>query len=85
MSKILIALEVPAINEKYDVFVPDFMTIGELTILLAKAVSDMTQNQYVSSGKEVLLYRSIEGYVILNKKYTVFDYGFKNGDVVYIF
>lgn len=85
MSKILIALEVPAIKEKYDLFIPNFLTIEECTILLAKAISDMTQKQYVSSGKEVLLYCSTEGYIILNKKYTILDYGLKNGELLYIF
>lgn len=87
MSKILIALEVPAINEKYDLFIPDFITIEECTTLLSKAISDMTQKQYVSSGKEVLLYHGYgtENCVILDKKYTVSDYGFKNGDLLYIF
>lgn len=85
MGKILIALEVPAINEKYDLFVPDFLTIGECVSLISKAVSDMTQKQYVSSGKELLLQHSAKGYIILDEKYTVSDYGFKNGDLLYIF
>lgn len=85
MSKILIALEVPAIKEKYDVFIPDFLKIGECTTLLAKAVSDMTQKQYVASGKEVLVYHNTEDYIILNKKYTILDYGLKNGERLYIF
>lgn len=85
MGKILIALKVPAIEEKYDLFIPDFLTVGECIVLLAKAVTDMTQNRYVYSGKEVLLYHCREGYIILNKKYTIADYGLKNGESLYIF
>ena len=85
MGKILIALEVPAIEEKYDLFIPEFLTIEECTILLAKAITDMTRKRYVCSGREVLLYRSREGYIILNKKYTIADYGLKNGESLYIF
>ncbi len=85
MGKILIALEVPAIEEKYDLFIPDFLTVEECTILLAKAITDMTQKQYVYSGKEVLLYHCKEDCIILNKKYTIADYSLKNGESLYIF
>ena len=77
MGKILVALEVPAIDEVYDLFIPDFLTMGECTELLSRAVSDMTQGRYVPSGKEV--------HTLLDQKYTAADYGFQNGDRLYIF
>lgn len=85
MGKVLVALVVPAVGEKYDLFIPDFLTVGECTELLANAVMDMTNKQYVRSGKEVLLYRGSAGCAILNKKYTIADYGLKNGELLYIF
>ena len=85
MGKILVALEVPAIDEVYDLFIPDFLTMGECTELLSRAVSDMTQGRYVPSGKEVLLHSGKEGHTLLDQKYTAADYGFQNGDRLYIF
>ena len=46
-----INLSVPAIEESYDVLIPSFMTVGELTPMLAKAVEELSNNSYVSSGQ----------------------------------
>ena len=51
MSKILVGLAVPAIDEKYDILFPGFLVIGEITSLLANAVIDLTQRIYVCLGR----------------------------------
>ncbi len=85
MSKVLITLKVPAIKEQYDLFVPDFLTIEECITLLTEALSDMTQKQFVSSGKEVLLNYNNEEYKILEKEYRVSECGVQHGDTWYLF
>ena len=83
MSKILITLVIPSVKEEFDVLVPDFLIIKELTALLAEAIADITQNMYTSSGHEVLC-RKDPG-MILNGGCTLQEYGVKNGEYLYLF
>lgn len=78
MDKLLITLEVPSVSESFDVFIPNFLRIGLLVPLLAEAVSELTQNRYVSSRQEFLC--SKEKAVILKEEGTLRDYGIQNGD-----
>ena len=83
MNKKLITLVVPSVEEEFDILVPDFLVIKELIKLLAEAVSDITQNMYVSSGCEVLCRREPD--MILDEEYTLQEYGLQNGEYLYLF
>lgn len=83
MEKLLITLKVPCVQQKYDVMIPDFLEIKEIVNLLSDAVSNLTQHMYVSSGKEVLC--RDDPAMILNKEYTLRDYGIEHGECLYLF
>lgn len=78
MGKVLINLEVPAISESYDVYIPTFLNITKVAELLAKAVAELSDQRYVSSGHELLCHKE-NGYVMRVDK-TFEEYGILNGD-----
>lgn len=82
MEKIIIHLEVPAIEQEYDVFVPVFLTVAEATELLIHAVLDLSGNNYHVSGGEVLCLKERD--LILEKSRELQTYGIQNGDIVVI-
>ena len=53
-NKVLIELIVPTIESKYDVYIPINKKIGNIAILLAKAVSDLSLGDYEENGKNAL-------------------------------
>lgn len=54
MGKLLVQISVPAISAQFDIWVPDFLPIRELTPLIVEALEQMTRNAYASSRREVL-------------------------------
>lgn len=76
--KILINVFVPAIGEKYDIMVPEFLRIKIISNLVAEAVETLSDNKYVSSGQEQLC--SAEKNIMLNSNVTLKKYGIQNGD-----
>lgn len=83
MEKILITLKVPSVQLKYDVMVPDFLTVREVIALLKEAVVGLTQNRYVPSGEEVLCRENPP--MVLDQKYTLGNYGIEHGECLYLF
>ena len=77
-----INLSVPAIEESYDVLIPSFMTVGELTPILAKAVEELSNNSYVSSGQEFLCHKELDLLLLQDK--TLDDYRIRNGDHLFL-
>ncbi len=76
--KILINVFVPAIGEKYDIIVPDFLRIKIISSLVAEVVEELSDNKYVSSGREQLC--SAEKNILLSSIATLKKYGIQNGD-----
>ena len=76
--KILVNVFVPAIGEKYDIMVPDFLRIKIISNLVAEAVENLSDNKYVSSSQEQLC--SVEKNILLNSNATLKNYGIQNGD-----
>lgn len=76
--KILVNIYVPAIGQKFDVLVPDFLRIKSVTTLVASAVENLSDHLYVSSGEECLC--SAEKNIVLRANATLEKYGIKNGD-----
>lgn len=54
--KTLVDVYVPAISEHFDVQVPCFLTVGEVSTLLAEAVEELSNHNYVSSKNELLCF-----------------------------
>lgn len=76
--KVNINLFVPAIGEKYDVLVPIFLTIEELVPLLASAVEEISNKNYISSNHEFLCCKDTNQLLLPQKSFE--DYQIKNGD-----
>lgn len=64
-NKILIKLIVPEIDESYDVYIPINKKVGNVIVLLIKAISDMTNGVYRGTTK-TCLYNKMTG-----EKYSI--------------
>ena len=78
MEKVLVNLFVPSLGERYDVYIPTFLRVEEITSLLAKTMVDLSAHQYVSSGEEFLC--SIDQNQLLRQERTLADYDIVNGE-----
>ena len=76
--KLLVNISIPAIGEKYDVLVPDFLRIKSVIPLIAEAVENLSNHMYVSSGAECLC--SADKNILLRHNATLKQYGIQNGD-----
>jgi len=78
MNKTLIWLEVPAVGGEYEIYVPGFLTVRELTQLLSEAAAELSGHLYVPSGSEMLCARDRN--ILLDENRTLPDYGIGDGD-----
>lgn len=76
-NKILIELEIPLIEKKYDLFIPINKKIGTIKKLIEDALVDLTDNAY--SPKEECNFYSKETGNIYDVNKTVRDTDLKNG------
>ena len=83
MAKILVTVFCPAINEEYDVLIPDDIIIETVTKLIGMCLEDLSDNYYISSGHELLCIE--ERKLLLNYNHTLYDYGIQNGDRLLLF
>ena len=83
MAKILIGLYVPSIEEKFDVFVPDDLPIGELCALLADGLEQTTDGHYKASGNELLCLTGPDQ--LLSRTQTLYEYMVEDGDQLALF
>lgn len=80
--KVLVNIFIPSISENYDLLIPDFLPIKELTLLIAEAVEYLSNHRYVSSRQEFIC--SADQELLLRKDLTLKDYQIKNGDHLFI-
>ena len=66
-NKVIIELNVPDIEEVYNLFIPINRRIGNIIILINKAINEMTNGEYYIDNKRCL-YNKING-----RKYLVND------------
>ena len=78
MEKVLVNLFVPSLDENFDIYIPKFLTVGEITPLIAQMMEELTQHRYMSSGQEIIC--SIEQNTVLHREYTLSDYSIKHGE-----
>ena len=72
---VLLSLSIPALSEKYDMLIPDFLTVRDMIPLIIKAVEDLSERRYHASGCEVLCGE----FGILNPQLTLNQHNIKNG------
>ncbi len=82
-NKILVELIVPEVEESYNVFLPINRKIGNVIILLSKAVSELTGGVYTVSNK-TNLYDVSTGNAY-NMDATVLDTNIRNGSKIVLF
>jgi len=79
-NKILIELEIPLIEKKYDLFIPINKKIGTVKRLIEIALIELTDNAYVMA-EDTNFYNKEQGTIYdINK--TVRDTDLKNGSRV---
>lgn len=59
-NKVLVEVLVPSIEQKYDVYLPINKKIGNITILLCRAINEFTNGMYLGDTT-VSLYNNITG------------------------
>ncbi len=76
-NKIIVEIEIPLIEKKYDIFIPINKKVGTIKTLLEEALVELTDNAY-SSSEEFNFYSKETGEIYdVNK--TVRDTDLKNG------
>lgn len=76
--KLLVELTIPSVGESVDVWIPDFIPIGEVIRMAVRAVSLLTEQRYVPSGSECLCLK--KGSRLLHPDCSLADYGVRHGD-----
>lgn len=78
MDKILIEVSLPAINETFEVYIPLDLKFYEITFLLSKMVTDLSNGLFIAN-EDSTLYEKESGKVI-NINMSARELKFKNGD-----
>lgn len=52
--KVLVNVYVPAIGERLDVLIPDWLSVREIILLLVKNIEFLSNNRYITTGSEQL-------------------------------
>ena len=80
MEKVLVSLFIPAIGKSFDVFIPKFLQIRIVCELLGTAIMELSNEEYISSGQELLC--SVEKQQILSFDHTLEDYEVQIGEML---
>ena len=83
MGTKLIGLYVPAVQERFDLFVPTDLEISALTELLAQGVCELCKGRYLMSHQEMLTMREPD--MLLHPQRTLGDYGVCDGAQLILF
>lgn len=78
MEKLLVTLNVPALEERYDIFVPQDVPIGKVIEVMVNGVRDLSDERYQTSGHEMLSSSRLE--LPLRKDRTLNAYGIRDGE-----
>lgn len=76
-NKVCVDLIVPAISEKYNIFLPVNKKVIEVIYLLNKAINEMTDDVFPLSNNLSLI--NAEDGTVYNNDFTVFDNKILNG------
>ena len=77
MDKILVSVNVPALNESYDIFIPPDSPMHEVQELIKKAVSSLSHGQFLAATDTILCFGNSGA--IVNINLSVWELGIRNG------
>lgn len=77
MEKVLVNVYVPVLRTSYDIFVPMRSKIHEITVLINRAITELSEGLFISDAKTTLCMRETGD--IINVNLSVFEAGFVNG------
>lgn len=77
MNKVLVEIFVPALDRKFDVFIPLDLPMFSILGLLRKAVEELSDGRLVTDGNTVICYRK-DGR-ILDINLSAYELGIRNG------
>ena len=77
MNKILIEVFLPAANKSFEIYIPLELKIHEVTFLVARSVSELSNGLFKSSDDSILCERDSGN--ILNVNMSAKELGLKNG------
>lgn len=77
MDKILVNVYVPILGTSYDIFIPPVSKIYEVTVLISKAVSELSEGLFIPDAKTTLCIRETGN--IINVNLSAYEAGFLNG------
>lgn len=78
--KILVDLYVPVIDQRFDILLPDFLSVKEIIELIAEAIEKLGNNQFRAFGNEALCCQKSN--MIIAGDRTLKDYNVQNGDTL---
>ncbi|MDR0670869.1 MAG: EsaB/YukD family protein [Oscillospiraceae bacterium] len=77
MNKLLIEVYLPAAGRSFDVFIPPALPLCELTALISKALSELSEGLFVANESTVLCDRQTGD--IVDARATAAEAGLYNG------
>ena len=77
MNKVLVNVYIPILNRSYDVFIPVQSQVFEVTELIKRAVSELSEGQFMPSRDTVLAYKTTGEILDINS--AVFELEIGNG------
>ena len=80
--KVLIKLYVPEIEEEYEIYIPINKTVGEVSVLLCKAVNDISKSYPIKNNARLCNRNSGK---IYDQESIIRDTNIRNGTKIVIF
>lgn len=77
MNKVIVSVYVPILNKSFDIFIPTQSQLFEVTALIKRAVSELSEGQFMPSRETVIALKTSGE--ILDVNSTVSELGIGNG------
>ena len=77
MDKILVEIYVPLLDRSFDMFIPVSLPAYEVLELIKKAVTDLSDGQFIANENTILCHR--EDGSLINVNLSVYELGIRNG------
>lgn len=77
MNKVLVNVYIPILNKDYDIFIPTQIQLFEVIALIKRAVSELSEGQFVPSHDTVLALKATGEILDINS--TVYELNVENG------
>jgi hypothetical protein len=77
MNKVIVSVYVPILNKTFDIFIPTQSQLFEVTELVKRAVSELSEGQFIPSRETVMSLKASGE--ILDANSTISELGIGNG------